>query len=165
MKTTNGIFAVYLACFSMMLGAAPAVRVEVEIPQLQVATYHKPYLAIWIENTQRKGVKTVAVWYEQDEWLKDLRQWWRRLGRAERARYDAVTGATRKPGVYTFVWNGRNQLGNQVPDGTYVICIEAAREAGGREVLRFQFDWNESARASGELLGSSELGAIRIVIQ
>ena len=71
--------------------AASQAKLDVALPQLDVAEYHKPYLAVWIEDSKRKATQ-VAVWYDVEmredkgkEWLKDLRQWWRRgLDRARR---------------------------------------------------------------------------------
>ena len=50
-------------------------------------------------------VTTLALWYdldnpkdEGDKWLKDIRQWWRRVGRDVEVPIDGVTSATRAPG-------------------------------------------------------------------
>ena len=73
--------------------AAPAVaadlNVTVQIPQLDVAEYHRPYTAVWIEREDHGVAAQLAVWYAQKEskegagtkWLPELRQWWRRGGR------------------------------------------------------------------------------------
>src|SRR3546814_6317757 len=49
----------------------------------------------------------LAVWYDTDQrdnegvkWLKDLRQWWRRIGRDAAMPVDGVSGATRPPGTH-----------------------------------------------------------------
>ena len=39
-----------------------------------------------------------------------------------------MSGATRPPGQYGVVWNGRDDRGNVVEQGPYRIIIEAARE-------------------------------------
>ena len=72
--------------------ASPAiaadVKVSVEIPRLNVAEYHRPYVALWLEKPDQSFVGNIAVWYdiklkdkEGTKWLKDMRQWWRRIGR------------------------------------------------------------------------------------
>jgi hypothetical protein len=53
------------------IGAAPAMaadlNVTVEVPKLTVAEYHKPYVAIWIENpADASAAGTLAVWYDAD---------------------------------------------------------------------------------------------------
>ena len=77
-----------LALLSAPLLAAD-MDVTVEIPRLQVAEYHRPYVAIWLEKPDQSHAADLAVWYdlklkdkEGEKWLKDLRQWWRRSGRS-----------------------------------------------------------------------------------
>ena len=67
--------------------SASSVQLSVELPRLQVAEYHKPYVAVWLEDEKRNATH-VKVWYDVamenekgEEWLADLRQWWRRGGR------------------------------------------------------------------------------------
>ena len=68
----------------VMAGAAHAGTLEltVEIPKLNVAEYHRPYIAIWIEDASGKVAANLSVWYdiklkdqEGEKWLKDIRQW------------------------------------------------------------------------------------------
>lgn len=110
--------------------------IRIDIPHLNENPYFKPYVAIWLETPDRKHVTTLAVWYEQDTWLKDLRQWWRKAGRNAGSELDAVTGATRKPGQYTLTWDGKAADGTPVPAGDYLLNVEAAREEGGRSYQR-----------------------------
>ncbi|MCD6061273.1 MAG: hypothetical protein K0S16_1584, partial [Moraxellaceae bacterium] len=81
--------------------AAPALaadlNVKVEIPNLKVAEYHKPYVATWIEREDNSVAAHLAVWYdikmknkEGEKWLKDMRQWWRRGGSALTQPVDGV---------------------------------------------------------------------------
>ena len=98
--------AVALASFTQVLAAD--LSVSVEIPELDVAEYHKPYVAIWIEDDRNQVVSNLAVWYDVDmrnaegeKWLKDMRQWWRRSGRSADLPMDGVSGATRRPGEHT----------------------------------------------------------------
>ena len=39
--------------------------VNVEIPQLKVAEYHRPYVAIWVEGADQKVAANLSVWYQQ----------------------------------------------------------------------------------------------------
>ncbi len=143
---------------------AEQVQVKLTVPVLDVATYHRPYVAVWLETTQRKGVHTLAIWYEQDDWLKDLRQWWRKLGRKGEAHYDASTGATRKPGRYQIEWDGRDRQGNRVAPGEYYLLVEAAREAGGRDFLRQKIRLGDDKTQRYTLQGDVELGEVTIII-
>jgi len=153
--------------------AAPALAAEpgtmdvtVTIPRLKVAEYHRPYVAIWVEKAGG-AAKSVAVWYDYDmknnegtKWLRDVRQWWRVSGRSLRFPADGITGATRAPGTHKISFS-RAQLGALAP-GQYILAIEAAREVGGRELLRIPFSWPGKAGAGGRAVGKAELGAVSI---
>src|SRR3546814_19075812 len=52
-------------------------------------------------------------------------------------------------------------LGAATP-GAYVLVIEAAREVGGRELLRIPFRWPAQAGAGGRAAGKTELGAVSL---
>ncbi len=116
--------------------AEPVMSVEIQLPNLSVDPYHRPYLAVWLETPDRKAVATLAVWREDDQWLKDLRQWWRKVGRRAGPEIDSVTRATRKPGKYVITWDGRDHAGVALLSGEYLLNIEAAREEGGRSYIR-----------------------------
>ena len=99
-----------LAVPVMMAGAAHAGTLEltVEIPKLNVAEYHRPYVAIWIEDASGKVAANLSVWYDVDlkdeegeKWLKDIRQWWRRTGRSLDMPVDGVSSPTKPPGKNT----------------------------------------------------------------
>ena len=76
------------------------------------------------------------------KWLKDMRQWWRRIGRETDMPLDGVSGAT-APGRHP-----RSALRRGAPapfaalkPGAYELVVEAAREVGGREVVRLPLAW------------------------
>lgn len=152
------------------LAADPATMdVTIAIPRLKVAEYHKPYVAIWVEKAGAKA-KTVAVWYDHDmkanegtKWLRDVRQWWRASGRSMSFPANGITGATRAPGTHKISFT-RAQLGAQAA-GQYTLVIEAAREVGGRELLRVPFTWPAKAGAGGRAAGSTELGTVSVAFR
>ena len=43
---------------------ASELAVSVQIPALNVAEYHRPYVAIWLENDSQKFVANLSVWYD-----------------------------------------------------------------------------------------------------
>lgn len=143
---------------------AEQLDIEFTIPSLDVDPYHRPYVALWLETTKRQGIYTIAVWHEKEDWLKDMRQWWRKLGRKKPESYDAVTAATRKPGKYKIQWNTKGSNGNSIPEGEYYLCLEAAREAGGRDFLRQKIILGNSTPQTYSLKGDIELGTINITI-
>ena len=148
--------------------AQPSLQLEVAIPRLQVAEYHKPYVAVWLEDSQRK-VTQIAVWYDiemendkGEEWLADLRQWWRRDGRNLSFPIDGVTGATKGPGQHRVDFDLSTALA-KMPAGNYQLRIEAAREVGGRELLNIPMTLPlDTALLPLTVAGSSELGSVRL---
>lgn len=160
--------------FALSVLAAPAAAAElgvnVEIPRLQVAEYHRPYVALWIEKPDQTAVKTLAVWYdlkqknqEGETWLKDVRQWWRRAGRAMELPADGVSGATKAPGKHQATFRDQ-QLAGLAP-GSYVLAVEAAREVGGREIVRVPFTWPARGAQSAGAAGKAELGAVALTLK
>ncbi len=49
--------------------------------------------------------------------------------------------------------------------GDYQLLVEAAREVGGRELVRLPFSWPVTEQVSHQADGSSELGKIQLNIQ
>ncbi len=155
-----------------LAAAAPALAadltVSVDIPRLNTASYHRPYVAVWIEQPDQTAVRTLAVWYQQTrnnegdgkDWLKDLRTWWRKGGRAMALPADGVSGATRAPGTQTIRVPGARLAG--LPPGQNNVVGEAARDLGGRETVRVPFRWG--APNTGQASGSNELGAVRVAV-
>ena len=148
---------------------AAELLVNVEIPRLDVAEYHRPYVAIWLESQDRQTVRDVAVWYEREKpkaegqkWLKDLRQWWRISGRNQDAPADGVSGATRAAGKHTLRLEDTATALKDLPPGHYTIAVEAAREKGGRELLRLPLEWPPQRPGAAAETGSHELGAVSL---
>ena len=50
-----------------LAAGAADVTVELEIPAMQTAEYHRPYIAIWVEDAQRQPVAQFALWLEQEK--------------------------------------------------------------------------------------------------
>ena len=145
---------------------AADLTVSVEIPRLSVAAYHRPYVAVWIERPDNTAVRTMAVWYEISnvaegkDWLKDMRTWWRRGGRAMTMPADGVSGPTKAPGRHSVTVPAARL--RSLPAGQYNIVVEAARELGGREVVRVPFRWGAANTGAGT--GATELGAVRVAV-
>lgn len=141
--------------------SASKIHAEITIPSLDVNPYHKPYVAVWLEKPNRKYVTTLALWADDMEWYKDLRQWWRKAGRSQQP-YDGVTGATKKPGRYQITWSGKDAYDQVIPTGNYLLNVEASREEGGREFIKIPIVLNEK----NELVvqGEHELGKITLTL-
>ncbi len=148
----------------MTVAAAPAPTagtINVTIPRLSVAEYHRPYVAVWVEPVGGGAPRTLALWYDVrktggepgTKWLADLRAWWRKGGRSLSLPADGVSGATRAPGTHSIA------LPADLKPGAYVLNVEAARETGGRELVQVPLSVPaKAARATG----SHELGAVTL---
>lgn len=157
------------ALSGVMTGSALAadVTVTVAIPRLNVAEYHRPYVAIWLERPDQSFVGNIAVWYdlklkdnEGTKWLKDMRQWWRRIGRDLKMPVDGLSSATRPPGEHKVAVDPGKAPFAGLAGGEYHLVVEAAREVGGREILRIPFRWPLTAAESLKAKGEHELGDI-----
>ncbi len=172
--------------YSIALGSLAAVpafagglAVNVELPRLSVAEYHRPYVAVWVERADAgapPAATSLAAWYdirtrannpegEGTKWLKDLRQWWRRTGRELQMPVDGVTGATRPAGKHQLSFTeGSGPLARLQP-GNYKLMVEAARENGGHETVTVPFTWPVQQATQAQQQGSTELGAIALELK
>lgn len=150
--------ALLFALLAPAAAGAAELAVTLELPRIDVAEYHRPYVAVWLEDESRKQVAQLALWLEQEKWHRDLRGWWRRGGSALALPVDGVSAATRRPGEYRVT--GEVPL---EPGRDYTLNVEAVREVGGREHLRLPFTWKgQPVAASGA--GDSELGRITLQV-
>jgi len=152
-------------------GHAAGLEIQVEIPRIDVAEYHRPYVAVWLQSADRKTVRDIAVWYdykmpkeEGKKWLKDLRQWWRVSGRSQNDMPDGITGATQPVGTHSIKVTDDHPALRELPAGKYEVVVEAAREKGGREVLRLPLPWPPGSSTSVDAKGETELGQVRATI-
>lgn len=165
-------FALCFASLCLPMAAQAAqLNVEIEIPRLDVAEYHRPYVAIWIEQGNQH-IADLAVWYdlkmknnEGEKWLKDMRQWWRRSGRTLNFPIDGVSSATRAVGKHQLSFDSQNPVLSKLPAGDYQLLVEAAREVGGRELIKIPFTWPPQAEHTETAQGSTELGAIVLQVK
>ncbi|MDO6694153.1 DUF2271 domain-containing protein [Aliiglaciecola sp. 3_MG-2023] len=161
------IFSVFSTCAN-----SETLTLDVQIPQLKVAEYHSPYVAVWLESKSRKSTQ-IAVWYdvkmadnEGQEWLKDIRQWWRRGGRSLDLPYDGITSATRGPGSHQITIDLNRAELKELKPGDYKLRIEAAREVGGRELIEIPLTLPLDKTALPiSKNGTSELGKISLSLQ
>jgi hypothetical protein len=146
-----------------------SIDITLELPRLDAAEYHAPYVAIWLQSGTRE-VTNLALWYDLNmrnekglEWLKDLRQWWRRSGRNVSFPADGFTGATRTAGTYNLHFEDSQFAFSSLPAGEYTLNLEAVREVGGRELLSLPLRLPIIQTLDLSLKGESELG--RVIVQ
>lgn len=168
----------HLTALGLPLLSAPALAadlsVKITLPQLDVAAYHRPYVAMWLEGADQKVAANLSVWYDLKKkdnggakWLPDIRQWWRKSGRDLQLPLDGVSGATRGPGEHAIEFNAAKAPLDKLPAGEYQLVVEAAREAGGREVVRVPFKWSpKSGRAEPVTVqGKEEITSVSLQIK
>ncbi|WP_188054249.1 DUF2271 domain-containing protein [Sphingosinithalassobacter sp. CS137] len=169
----TGLTAAAIGAGSLFAGpaAAQTLDLSVEVPRLSVAEYHKPYVAVWLEK-EGATPRTLAVWYDLDmrgnegtKWLRDMRQWWRASGRSMSFPADGVSSATKAPGTHRMRFTAGTAPMPRLTPGNYVLHVEAAREVGGRELVRLPFRWPASGATTVTEQGSSELGAVRLTVR
>jgi hypothetical protein len=168
----TGIAVAALGAGGLFPGAAQAQTLDltINLPRLKVAEYHKPYVAVWIQK-EGAAARTIAVWYDFDmkanegtKWLRDVRRWWQVSGRSMKFPGDGVSSATRAPGSHKVSFTGGRGAMPALSPGKYKLYVEAAREAGGRELVTLDFNWNGSS-ASARTSGATELGAVSLTVK
>ena len=145
------------------------LAVDLEIAPQQGYRYHRPYVAVWVEDEGGKPVRTLSAWVNTSgrgpRYIRELRRWFT----MERDQEDAggpdliatVSSATRLPGQYTVTWNGRDDRGNVVEQGTYRVIIEAAREHGSYQLMQQELTLAAKPVAA-DLPGNEEIGRARV---
>lgn len=117
------------------------IAIKLDLKQQQ-GEYHPPYVAAWIENNQKKSVRTLLLWRHDAKWLKDIRRWWRNVGRKDAELVDAITSATHAAGNFPLSFNLTDDQQKALPDDNYTLYIEVVREKGGRALLKKKFKLN-----------------------
>lgn len=171
MRWTARVAGVVMSVCLAVPTLAAELSLKLEVPRLEVAEYHRPYIAVWVENPDQSTAAHLAVWYQTDpkkedgtQWLKDLRQWWRRGGRELDMPIDGVTGATRPAGMHTLSFKSTDKQLAKLAPGKYNLVVEATREVGGRELLRLPFEWPGTQKQQANANGKTELGAVTLTV-
>ncbi len=160
---------IVLGTLLAMPAYAGELNINVEVPRINAAEYHRPYVALWVEGVDQKAAANLAVWYQLEDgaeghgtkWLPDLRQWWRKSGRTLKVPVDGVTGPTRPVGKHALRFDARHPELAKLAPGKYTLVVEAVREVGGRELLKIPFEWGKAG--TGSARGKTELGAVSLV--
>jgi hypothetical protein len=156
-----------VGCLSINTAHAEPVTVELQLPVIGSGQYKRPFIAVWVEQEgERKALQTLALWYDDKKWLKDIRRWWRKAGRYEMAKesvsFDGVTAATRAPGTYTIKWDGRDNNGDLL-SGKHFIYMESVREHGNRTLLKQEVSLGDGPHQY-EIAAGTELGPVQIKV-
>ncbi|GAB2973259.1 hypothetical protein GCM10027049_04100 [Mucilaginibacter puniceus] len=114
------------------------LAINLELATIGGFRVNRPFVAIWVVDADKKPVKQIALWYNKPKYLTDMRSWYatyRNEFYANSPSVSSTTSATRSPGKYTVKWDGKDDSGNLVKDGTYTVYIEVAREHGTHQLI------------------------------
>jgi thiamine biosynthesis lipoprotein ApbE len=137
--------------------------INLELARIDDPRYRRPYVAVWIEDSDHFPVRTLALWFQKPRWLPELKSWYH----ADQVRNLAegtdlsttVSSATRSPGKYTLRWDGKDNAGKPVKPGKYTIFIEASREHGTYGLMRHEIDWDGKTASQFTLNGNKEIAS------
>jgi thiamine biosynthesis lipoprotein len=114
------------------------LAINLELASLEGMRVHRPYVAIWVLNADKKPVRQISLWYNKPKYLDEMRSWYATFYEkflSADNNISSTTSATRSAGKYTLKWDGKDDKGDFVKQGTYTIYIEAAREHGTYQLM------------------------------
>ncbi len=136
---------------------------DVNIPKISVEKYRAPYVSVWVTDSDKKIVRTLAVWGQDEKWINSNYVWWRRYGR-QMPNLDAVAKPSRQPGQYKLAWDGKDDAGKPVAAGQYQIHVETSREHGDHSYQTFDLDVKAKA-VNQTLAAQKEIGTLKLNFQ
>ncbi len=138
--------------------------IGLELNQAGGMRAHRPYIAVWVVDKDKKPVRSLALWYNKTKYLDELDSWYdayyNKFSDADRS-VSSTTSATRPAGKYTLKWDGKNDKGELVKLGTYSIKIEAAREHGTHQLMTQELDFTKPQKLIN-LTGNVEIAGASI---
>jgi FAD:protein FMN transferase len=114
------------------------LAINLELATIPGTRVHRPFVAVWVVDENKKPVRQIALWFNKPRWLNDMRSWYATYYKdysAGNNNLSSTTSATRSPGKYTLKWDGKDDQGNLVKQGTYTVQIEVAREHGTYQLM------------------------------
>lgn len=184
-----------LALCSLLPGTALAANLDlsIELPRLDVAEYHRPYVAVWLEREDKSVAANLAVWYQQPK-KGGPAQAAPAAPAAAGAPQGGMQGGANAQGGTKWLpdlrqwWRrsgrelalpvdgvtgatrapGEHALSinlADLPAGSYKLVVEAAREEGGRELVDIPFQVPAKDAVALKAKGSRELGAISLSVK
>jgi thiamine biosynthesis lipoprotein len=136
------------------------LSINLELAQIEGVRVHRPFVAVWVVDADKKPVRNIAIWYNKPRWLRDMRAWYDTYYEAfsaENSNISSTSSATRAPGKYTLKWDGKNDKGELVKQGKYTIYIEAAREHGTYQLISQEMEFKKAQQI--ELTPNTEVAS------
>lgn len=145
------------------------LAVDFDIAQQNGGRSHRPYVAVWIEDAKGNPVRTLILWVENSgrgpRYFHELRRWFSAARDEQQAGgpdlVATVSSATRLPGSYSATWNGRDDRGQVVEQGTYRVFVEAAREHGSYQLMQQELVLGADPK-SADLGSNQEIARARV---
>lgn len=137
-----------------------SLAIDYELPQIATNSYHSPVVAIWVTDEDKKPVRSLLILGYQNRYREEVYIYWRRVGRLDLDLADSITKPTRPPGRYSIKWDGLDDSGKKVPQGKYILNIEASREKGGHSVQRLELTLGANG-AVFDAAPAEEMGKVR----
>jgi len=121
----------------------------------------RPYVAVWVEDENHSAIRTISVWHGSNRYINELKSWYLKY----RGQYTtdnnfsgSVSSATRSAGKYSVKWDGKDDKGEFVKPGKYIIKIEASREHGTYQLMRQEIVCDETPKKI-DLAGNVEIAS------
>lgn len=114
------------------------VQVQFEIVRSErKSKFHRHYVGAWVEDESGRRVRILALWAKTKDihYMRDLNDFWRDAwvlageGSNTKGMLE-FSRATRLPGQYSLIWDGRDDSGQALPQGRYRIHLDVNREHG-----------------------------------
>ncbi|MEO6804253.1 MAG: DUF2271 domain-containing protein [Granulicella sp.] len=141
------------------------LAINLEVAPQSGPRSHRPYIAVWIEDEHHESVRTIALWFDKMRYLHELRDWTHdnqmRVSVGHSDISQTIGSATRSAGQYSLKFDGKDDEGKLLKPGKYTVCIEAAREHGGTQIIRQEIDFNGAPQHQAIPAGA-ELGPVTL---
>ena len=122
---------------------------NLELAEIEGIRVHRPYVAVWVEDQNKKPIRNIALWYNKTRYLNDMHAWYddyySKFSEANNP-ISSTTSATRSPGKYKIKWDGKNDKGEFVKLGTYTLMVEVAREHGTYQLMSQEIDFTKKVK-------------------
>ncbi len=139
-----------------------SLRIDYEVPFISGGRRpHNPYVTLWITDAQGNLVRTLLFLAAKRRYIDENYVFWQRYGATRQALVESVTRPTRPPGRYSLVWDGLDDQGHPVPQGKYVLNVEAAREHGDHSLQHIDLVLGSSGMTA-QSPAQTELGATMV---
>ena len=139
------------------------LAINIELATIEGMRVHRPFVAVWVVDENKKPLRQIALWYNKPRWLNEMRSWYAAYGdqfNEGANNISSTSSATRSPGKYALKWDGKDDAGNLVPAGIYTVYVEAAREHGTHQLMSQEI--NVKKQKHFDLTGNIEIASVSL---